>query len=161
MIPSDVDIPSILEQLNTDGVAFTYDHPGNEALNGELVKVLDYARDHGYDNPGFILLSRMPVQLSDARDIAQRVADMRESDLVIVRAPDGAAVVSLLHPRADIEQAEYTFASTPDYVSGSYQLINDLPQSTIGTGLFFSAGLVLMALTAGVTAWDRHISSKQ
>ncbi|WP_018019736.1 Rv1476 family membrane protein [Corynebacterium ciconiae] len=158
MIPSSIDMASIISQLEEDGVAFSYEHEGNDALNAKLVEVIDEAEAEGYEHPGIIVLGAKQPGNGDERDIAQAAADAMDSDLMMLRTPGSAAVVSREHARADIESVQYTLATTTDYVAGARSVVEDLPGSSVGAVPLAVGTLALVAAaTVFSVRWSKRL----
>ncbi|WP_151548599.1 MULTISPECIES: Rv1476 family membrane protein [Corynebacterium] len=161
MVPSSIDMASIIAQLEEDGVAFSYEHEGNAALNAKLVEVVDMAEGEGYENPGIIVLGAKQPGPGDERDIAQAAADATDSSLMMVRTPGSAAVVSSEHARADIESVQYSLATTTDYVLGAREVVEELPGSSVGAVPLVVGTLALVAVATAFSArWSAKLHCK-
>ncbi|MEZ2121289.1 MULTISPECIES: DUF6676 family protein [unclassified Corynebacterium] len=154
MIPTEIDLTDIVEDLADDDVAIGSlgaEHPG---LESALSNVIDDARQSGFGELRFVFLDSAPAMSADQRDIAQDLLMDTGADTVIVRSPAGGAVVSDNHSRAAIESAQVDLFQNPDLVEGTRTFVNDLdgaivPWQAINLGVL---AVVLCAIMVTVLA---------
>ena len=111
MIPEGTDIPTLAEQLNEDGVAFS-----NESLASDvsMQAPIDAALQ---DFHGIAVVDVYPPRLADARDIAQELQNATGLDTVIVQTTRNVSAVSDSYSRASIESVQSTIPQGIDQVS--------------------------------------------
>ncbi|MCK7637020.1 DUF6676 family protein [Corynebacterium pygosceleis] len=158
MIPADIDLPDIADDLAGDGVSIGSldgEYPGlADALSG----VVEGARESGFGELRFVFLDSAPAVAADQRDIAQDLMDMSGAETLILRSPAGGAVVSDNHSRAAIESAQVHMFANPDLVAGTEMFIGDLDHVTVPwQGLNLGVGAtVLVAVLVTVAALRRR-----
>lgn len=126
MIPSDIDIVSMRDQINADGVAIGQlgiEHP---TLEPELQNVAQYGLDTNFGRTAFVILDHTPPEAGATRDVAQELLNTTDFDTIIVRAPGSGAVVSHDFSRAALEAAQYDFLSNPEIAPAARQFIDTL-----------------------------------
>lgn len=119
MLPPGISPDTLLQELQHDGIAMEVAHPDLEAAL--QTTVADFATEP--NDIGIVILDHTPTHTPQLRDLAQHMLDHSAYELVIVRTPHSAAVVSHEHSRATLEQAQHSLVSSPDYVDGFRQFL--------------------------------------
>lgn len=158
MIPADIDLDDLADQLNEDGVAIDQLGRDYPSMEGELQQVLTAAGNSDFGSAGIVLLDSAPERSADQRDIAQDLLNLTELDTVIVRSPGSGAVVSDIHTRAEIESAQWHFLGNGDYVTATRDLIDTINSS--GVNWFAVTGILLAALAAVVALTALSVRSR-
>lgn len=133
MIPENVDIEALAQELEDDAVAMGPATGGQyPTLETDLIDVVGDAGDGDFGSFGFVVLDSTPAVTASLRDIAQELLDATSLDTVAIRSPGSAAIVSDVHSRASVESAQYEMLQTSDYAEGASLLVRDVT----GSGLF-------------------------
>lgn len=114
MIPADVDITGLSQQIEADHVAIAGDLDPSGALNQELVDVVNQLQGSDFGSLGVVLLDRVPAVEADMRDIAWQIQQNTGLETIILRGPYSGAVVSDVYNRAEIEAAQHDLLGNPD-----------------------------------------------
>lgn len=107
MVPESVDMPALIAELATDGVAVA-----SQFIDEDYEQLLiDAVRGH---DVGVAVVDVQPRLLPDLRDMAEDLHRESGVDTVLVNAPfEGVAIVSGSMSRAEIESLEYRLGSQP------------------------------------------------
>lgn len=148
MIPADVDIDDLAQQLSKDHVAL---ESSDSTLHKELVDAIGDLSSTEFGSVGIVVLDKTPDQTADLRDIAQVLLNESSVDSIIVRAPSSGAIVSNIHSRADIESAQWDFLANPDYPEATRifgeQIMNNPSDATLIAVLFFVMAIVAIIIS--------------
>ncbi|MBI9000486.1 hypothetical protein M0E87_11325 [Corynebacterium sp. CCM 9185] len=147
MVPADIQLTDITEDLSADGVAIGSLDTQYPGLSDALSTVVDEARESGFGELRFVFLDSAPAVAADQRDIAQDLLDVTGADTLILRSPVGGAVVSGDHSRAAIESAQVDLFANPDLVAGAQMFVEDLSHSTVPWQAI-NIGIMLVVLVA-------------
>ncbi|WP_396124795.1 DUF6676 family protein [Corynebacterium sp. HS2168-gen11] len=132
MLPPGISPDTLLQELKHDGIAMEVAHPDLEAaLHTTVTDLATQPNDIG-----IVILDHTPTHTPQLRDLAQHMLDHSTYELVIVRTPHSAAVVSHGHSRAMLEQAQHSLVSSPDYIDGFRQFILAIHQESTGLQLW-------------------------
>lgn len=100
MVPDEVDVPQLAQQLKEDGVAYSAPSLESDAqLNADVAKQLR-------EGDGLAVVDVSVSKAADARDIAQELYDATGLQAVIVQTPRHVSSVSENYSRADIESTQ-------------------------------------------------------
>lgn len=166
MVPPDLDIDTLVDDLRDDGFAFlgaipaVVREPGGVGDFDALQAEIAHARENGFERASVIVSPQPFASAPDYRDLAHEVAERLESQLVIVRTPTSATVVAPELPRARVERAEYHCAAEPDYARGVEQVVHELGESSSTPGLIGGIALPLVVICAAMVAWFRARRSR-
>ncbi len=158
MIPANVDMQSLEDQLEADGIAFGAISPANAALEGHLATTLGATDLPGIGSVGVVVLDTTPAQPADLRDIARDLADATQLDTVIVRTPGASGAVSDRLTRAGVEEGQRAMMAQPDYGDGLRAFLD----TAVGSGapwaaLGFAAIVALAVIAAATFAATRRL----
>lgn len=155
MIPDGVDIDDLSRQLAEDSVAFGSAMPVEQvsSLEPGLIDAVSHAEQSDFGSLGVVVLGQTPSHTPDLRDIAQDLLLGTDVDTVIVRAPESGAIVSDVHSRAAIEEAQYPFLGNPDIVGGVFGFIDDVNGWSANWPLAVALIVVALAAVCVATAW--------
>lgn len=124
MVPGEVDVPQLAQQLRQDGVAYSTpslasDVQLNENVAGRL-----------REGDGLAVVDVPVSKAADARDIAQELYDASDLHTVIVQTPRHVASVSENYSRADIESSQAQLAPGLSQIDLLQQYYAGLEQSS-------------------------------
>ncbi|GAB3943817.1 DUF6676 family protein [Corynebacterium tapiri] len=142
-------VAEIAQQLDEDSVAF-HNLPADPALEHGLREAL-------IDDSGIVVVPEHAGSAPELRDLAQDVMNTSGLDTVIVRSPEAAAVVSASHSRAEIESAEWSLASNPDYIAGTRSLFTELDSPDFPFLVITVVVLLILAISAAIAAMQTRV----
>lgn len=146
MIPEDVDLANLSDQLSQDGVAFSNPRIANDLeIQEEIIKSLH--PDHG-----IAVVDSFSASAADARDIAQDLQSATGLDTVIVQTPTHISAVSDSLTRASIEAAERAIPKGLDQTSVLVQFYSGTDHFTV----HWMAIIALALALAGVAGWSAY-----
>ncbi|MDO4910682.1 MAG: hypothetical protein Q3972_02930 [Corynebacterium sp.] len=156
MIPANVDIDSLAQQLEQGSVAWeSEDSPHYEdaeqiesALQGTNIKL--------------VILDETPAETADLRDIAQTLMEQTGSETVVVRAPSSGALVSTHYSRSNLEYGQAAFLADGDYAHATEQLVSVLSSTntTPSSAEFLGGGVTGVVLVVLLTFFSLKSRNK-
>ena len=152
MIPEDVNINALTDELNADGVYIGSLADEYPEMESKLIEVTQKAKEQGIGDMHIAILDQTPAHTADLRDIAQELLNHTCADLVLVRNPMSGAVVSDDVSRATLEAAQYHFLADPDYVRASNFFVDYVSSTSVPWGLVSIAVLITIVVVA-VGTW--------
>lgn len=152
MIPEDVSINALTDELNADGVYIGSLADEYPEMESKLIEVTQKAKEQGIGDMRIAILDQTPAHTADLRDIAQELLNHTGADLVLVRNPMSGAVVSDDVSRATLEAAQYHFLADPDYVRASNFFVDYVSSTSVPWGLVSIAVLIAIVVVA-VGTW--------
>jgi len=152
VIPEDVNINALTDELNADGVYIGSLADEYPEMESKLIEVTQKAKEQGIDDMRIAILDQTPAHTADLRDIAQELLNHTGADLVLVRNPMSGAVVSDDVSRATLEAAQYHFLADPDYVRASNFFVDYVSSTSVPWGLVSIAVLITIVVVA-VGTW--------
>lgn len=150
MIPDGVNLDDLALQLEEDSVAFGPFVPSGKVSDVEpgLIDAVTHAGEGDFGSLGVVVLEHTPAHAPDLRDVAQDLLLSTGMDTIIVRTPESGAVVSDVHSRAALEQAQYPLLGNPDLVGGVNAFVGEINGWTVSWTSVLAVILVVLALTA-------------
>jgi len=152
VIPEDVNINALTDELNADGVYIGSLADEYPEMESKLIEVTQKAKEQGIGDMHIAILDQTPAHTADLRDIAQELLNHTGADLVLVRNPMSGAVVSDDVSRATLEAAQYHFLADPDYVRASNFFVDYVSSTSVPWGLVSIAVLITIVVVA-VGTW--------
>lgn len=152
MTLENIDVASLRDQVNVDGVAIGQLGQQYPLLEQELIDAARYGSESGFGRTAFVILDHTPSGVATTRDVAQEILITTNFDTVIVRAPVSGAVVSHDYSRAAIESAQYDFLADPEIAAASRTFMDTLNHQSypwMAINLII-AGLILFSIVATV-----------
>lgn len=151
MVPADVDIQNLADQLKDDGVAFTNPElAGAPDVQAPIIGALA-------DGHGIAVVDVVPDSVADSRDIAQELKDLTGLDTVIVQTPINVSAVSDTYGRADIEASQQALGRGLDQVSLLEQFYGGLDSF----GIPWMAIMIVVSILALIAAGAAFIAASR
>lgn len=161
MIPDDVDISELVDELNADGVYVGSLGDEYPRMEDQLIAVTEKAQEQGIGDMRIAFLDQTPAHTADLRDIAQELINRTGADLVLVRNPVSGAVVSDDISRATLEAAQHHFLADPDYVRAASFFVDYVSSTHVPWGIVAVLIFIAVAVVAAGTWFvTRRLYSK-
>lgn len=161
VIPDDVDISELVDELNADGVYVGSLGDEYPRMEDQLIAVTEKAQEQGIGDMRIAFLDQTPPHTADLRDIAQELINRTGADLVLVRNPVSGAVVSDDISRATLEAAQHHFLADPDYVRAANFFVDYVSSTHVPWGIVAVLIFIAVAVVAAGTWFvTRRLYSK-
>ena len=147
MVPGEVDVPQLAQQLKQDGVA--YSAPSLESDTQLNAHVAEQLRE----GDGLAVVDVFVSKAADARDIAQELHDATNLHTVIVQTPRHVSSVSENYSRADIESTQAQLKPGLNQVDLVQQYYAGLEQSNFPMLAIVAVVAILALLFGGLSYW--------
>lgn len=147
MVPGEVDVPQLAQQLKQDGVA--YSAPSLESDTQLNAHVAEQLRE----GDGLAVVDVFVSKSADARDIAQELHDATDLHTVIVQTPRHVSSVSENYSRADIESTQAQLKPGLNQVDLVQQYYAGLEQSNFPMLAIVAVVAILALLFGGLSYW--------
>ncbi|MER0104945.1 DUF6676 family protein [Corynebacterium sp. KPL2895] len=147
MVPGEVDVPQLAQQLKQDGVAYSAPSLESDAqLNAHVAEQLR-------EGDGIAVVDVSVFKAADARDIAQELYDATNLHTVIVQTPRHVSSVSENYSRADIESSQAQLRPGLNQVDLVQQYYAGLGQSSFPMVAVVAVVAILALLFGGLSYW--------
>ncbi|MER0081725.1 DUF6676 family protein [Corynebacterium sp. KPL2861] len=147
MVPGEVDVPQLAQQLKQDGVAYSAPSLESDAqLNAHVAEQLR-------EGDGLAVVDVFVSKSADARDIAQELHDATDLHTVIVQTPRHVSSVSENYSRADVESTQAQLKPGLNQVDLVQQYYAGLEQSNFPMLAIVAVVAILALLFGGLSYW--------